>query len=736
MATSASRQQRFFLHYPEGLCLYVCIVDEKRRAFDFTDDTFKFAGKLTSIRDACLAATGKHESRADHEYSYSVEIDLARLLNGLDPETIPAEGAVVGVHWLMQIGDTPDVSADKRLHGSCSLRNVGGRFEPANKWDSDSLDENLAFEKRAESEARYHEFTTRESEVLESRHQRLAECVRRGDVAATVRILAEDLCFWAGCLKQHLLHQITHLAKEPFFVRTRDVPKDAPFQVFETWVIREWIGGHEAFDLLEFHKSADFARSFSSRMDRLHSARVQFSQQVVAYTVQHRGEDVDGVFVLDEARKDLKHMALGLAEYLDVIAQQLEATRGSIVAQPIAASAEAGTTSAAAGERPAAPHAVPQSGVLLGQFADSLGAYATVLNRIILDAHHPEIESFEDAIAWTTSRQAELQSARQDVERFAGRQLIAAVVPPEGAKSEEWTVQLLAMIAESANAASYVFTSGPPQSTSDDPKAKMAASVVARQLEVASNLLRDIESRSRHLEATCLSMRASESGRPEAALESQQFSGGEIVFYRDRVEICGIDVCSGPRSKSKRVLLELLSRRRDNGEFVAYGGDELEKAAQRLEVTRKAGGWIRDVRDDILERLRTQANIISGREDVIQSGTNGPGYRFADCLTVRYADPPTITDITDTDDATDVRNVDVRDVFVVRDDAAGARRAWILEELAKGHRLKAPDVAGQFDCSVKTAQRDFTVLKDDDKIEFVGPARTGYYRIRPSPEGQ
>jgi DeoR/GlpR family transcriptional regulator of sugar metabolism len=38
-------------------------------------------------------------------------------------------------------------------------------------------------------------------------------------------------------------------------------------------------------------------------------------------------------------------------------------------------------------------------------------------------------------------------------------------------------------------------------------------------------------------------------------------------------------------------------------------------------------------------------------------------------------------------------------------------------------------LAEQFKCSVKTAQRDLTALKDEGKIEYVGASRTGYYRL-------
>jgi len=742
-------KQRFFLHYPQGHRLYVCVVDQKRYAFDFNDNTFKPGNKLASIQDACAYAESQLNERAEHGCSYWVEIDLSRLLKGTNPETIPADGALVTVHWLQQVGEHPDVTVDKRLTHSCSLRNVGGRFEPANKWDADRLDEARAFEQRARQEKEYREFTLREIDTQAARRLRLATAVREGNVSGVLRVLAEDICNWAGNIKQHLLHQVSHLAKDPFFVRTRMVPEDAPFRVFETWAVRDWIGSHEAYDLLEFHKSADFARSFSARLDRLHEARVEFSRQVIEYTVQTRGEEVEGVFVLDEARKDLKHMALCLAEYLDVIAQQFEASDSTL---------GVGARQGRNGNGPAAPQQEVDSHLMLEQFIKSLAAYTGMVNQIILEANHPEIESFDDAVKWTRSRSAELSAAHHRAERLVGAHLVSAIVPPPGTDREQWSVQLLAMLSDCTSAISYLFTSGPPQSASDDPRAEMAASVVSQQLEVASNLVRDIDSRRRHLEAICHARRpagnshpvkASESVKEPAGdrlldglvsvaeqpettvagdLEPKTFNGGEVVFYSDRVEICGVDICSGPRRASRRIVLELLSRRRNNGSFVAYSGDDLAAEAKKNGARGDVGRWIDDLRDDIMEGLRNHAGLISGHKELILSG--GPGYRFAECLTVKYVDPPRITDITDTEEAGDVLNGDVRDVFDVRDDAAAApRRAWILQELGKERKLKAPDVVRQFSCSLKTAQRDLAALKHEGKIEFDGDSRTGHYRL-------
>ena len=57
------------------------------------------------------------------------------------------------------------------------------------------------------------------------------------------------------------------------------------------------------------------------------------------------------------------------------------------------------------------------------------------------------------------------------------------------------------------------------------------------------------------------------------------FQGGEMVFYRDRVELCGITVVDG--QTRMRDILDVLRERRASGKYVAYSGTKL---AERLEV--------------------------------------------------------------------------------------------------------------------------------------------------------
>jgi len=240
------------------------------------------------------------------------------------------------------------------------------------------------------------------------------------------------------------------------------------------------------------------------------------------------------------------------------------------------------------------------------------------------------------------------------------------------------------------------------------------------------------------------------------------FTGGEMVFYTDHVELCRATICV-PRSQTRRRILDLLRTKRGDGRFQWYSGTELAAQAGLEGGKGTVAGAIRDLRGEIIESLASQTKLKCGRFDVILSG--GPGYRFADCVTVRDGEMPgsseemavdrganvpdvpngNVPNVPDVPngDVPDVPNGDVPNVpedgaehVPDRDDGPGnalCRRKWILDRLAEGRQLQAPDVAAQFKCSVRTAKRDLGELKEEGKIEFVGNRRTGYYRPRTQP---
>ena len=58
------------------------------------------------------------------------------------------------------------------------------------------------------------------------------------------------------------------------------------------------------------------------------------------------------------------------------------------------------------------------------------------------------------------------------------------------------------------------------------------------------------------------------------------------------------------------------------------------------------------------------------------------------------------------------------------------RQQWILTELSGSRCLKVPDIVARLRVSARTARRDLDALCTAGRIEFVGPSRTGHYRIR------
>lgn len=209
--------------------------------------------------------------------------------------------------------------------------------------------------------------------------------------------------------------------------------------------------------------------------------------------------------------------------------------------------------------------------------------------------------------------------------------------------------------------------------------------------------------------------------------ELTPFGGGELVFYRNRVELCGVRVCGGARSGQTRRILDRLRAKRPNGKYVACSGVELADAIDCETGQNGVAGTIRDFRRHVAETLADQSGLKCGARDVILSG--GVGYRLHEWIVVK--------------DGADERfgaaarpaaaNPDGESANVPAtgdDDPAKARRAWILGELTKGRELRTPTIVHEQRCSTATAKRDLEALKSDGRIEFVGPAKTGHYRLK------
>jgi hypothetical protein len=62
---------------------------------------------------------------------------------------------------------------------------------------------------------------------------------------------------------------------------------------------------------------------------------------------------------------------------------------------------------------------------------------------------------------------------------------------------------------------------------------------------------------------------------PEANVSCRtHFSGGQMVFFVDHVELCGVDICGGRRSETKLKALDALRQRQTDGNYVAFDGND------------------------------------------------------------------------------------------------------------------------------------------------------------------
>jgi CheY-like chemotaxis protein len=207
--------------------------------------------------------------------------------------------------------------------------------------------------------------------------------------------------------------------------------------------------------------------------------------------------------------------------------------------------------------------------------------------------------------------------------------------------------------------------------------------------------------RKRDLAAKCL--------EPE-----KPFQGGELVIHTDRVELCGVTVASNGKSSQMWTILSVLTQRLDNGRFKSLDGNALAKLVDSDGGQGSIAGSIRDFRRHVAEQLGRELGLKVERDDVIE--TSKAGYRLNARIVVKDLRRATLPV---TGPALACNEVD----------GAAARRDQILSLLRAGERLRVPGIAQKIGCSFTTAKREVDGLKAVGQIEFVGPAKTGYYTL-------
>lgn len=248
-------------------------------------------------------------------------------------------------------------------------------------------------------------------------------------------------------------------------------------------------------------------------------------------------------------------------------------------------------------------------------------------------------------------------------------------------------------------------------------------------------------------------------GRP-----TKPFQAGELVFYDDRVELCGVKICGEAECGIMRSILDTLRERRPDGHYKAFSGTELARRAGADRGQNAAAEAIRGFRQKVQQLLLDELNIECGPCDVIANDRRH-GYRFSEKIEARSHDEP--ANRTDRSDRGPVTpdgpvfqrvtwgfgseaevhgpvkqggpvsgpenarggTVNGTDGTVNADGPTNERRRWACEQLRAGHSLRREDLERQFGVSARTAKRDLLALRDTGEVEFVGPAKTGHYRL-------
>jgi CheY-like chemotaxis protein/DNA-binding MarR family transcriptional regulator len=111
----------------------------------------------------------------------------------------------------------------------------------------------------------------------------------------------------------------------------------------------------------------------------------------------------------------------------------------------------------------------------------------------------------------------------------------------------------------------------------------------------------------------------------------QNFAGGELVFYDDRVELCGIKICGAKGSSNKRRVLDVLREMNVRGGYRCFS---MKDIADRLKMDRPGAvaEAVADLRKEYRERLLAESSISCEDEDVIANQNRG--YHLRDWISV------------------------------------------------------------------------------------------------------
>jgi len=121
----------------------------------------------------------------------------------------------------------------------------------------------------------------------------------------------------------------------------------------------------------------------------------------------------------------------------------------------------------------------------------------------------------------------------------------------------------------------------------------------------------------------------SDFAKPEPEIEPDDFTKPEMVFYKNRVELCGVTVC-GDKGILTRRILDLLKERLSTGKYKPYSGYELAIIADCESGQQGISVCVSRFKSKVYSLLKDKASVLG--EIIVNDRSHG--YSIEDQITV------------------------------------------------------------------------------------------------------
>lgn len=196
----------------------------------------------------------------------------------------------------------------------------------------------------------------------------------------------------------------------------------------------------------------------------------------------------------------------------------------------------------------------------------------------------------------------------------------------------------------------------------------------------------------------------------------KKFSGGPLVLFDNRAELCGVTIITDRNTGQTMMLLRELAQKRPDGRWVNLSGVGIMKAIG-AEGIGAITGAVKTLRKNCAKRLKKTLNLKCGKDDVIINDEQG--YRLQDWIT--QGDAPVVRKLKNASPAKGVPQT------------IALRRRRIEQELRKSGGMTAVALAEKIGAADRTIARDIeAMIADGVKIQRERSKKTGVYHIRDS----